>query len=61
MVQILNLPFLKNVAKRKNEKMRRGNGKKNQSPAQNSPLVPGGVTTRGKRGVFVSVGNTTRD
>jgi hypothetical protein len=28
MVQILNLPFLKNVAKRKNEKMRRENGKK---------------------------------
>jgi hypothetical protein len=28
MVQILNLPFFKNVAKRKNEKMRRGNGKR---------------------------------
>jgi hypothetical protein len=28
MVQILNLPFLKNVAKRKNDKMRRENGEK---------------------------------
>jgi hypothetical protein len=28
MVQILNLPFFKNVAKRKIEKMRRGNGKR---------------------------------
>jgi hypothetical protein len=28
MVQILNLPFFKNVAKRKNEKMRRENGKR---------------------------------
>jgi hypothetical protein len=28
MVQILNLPLLKNVAKRKNEKMRRENGKR---------------------------------
>jgi hypothetical protein len=30
MVQILNLPFFKNVAKRKNVKMRRENGKKNK-------------------------------
>jgi hypothetical protein len=28
MVQILNLPYFKNVAKRKNEKMRRENEKK---------------------------------
>jgi hypothetical protein len=28
MVQILNLPFFKNAAKRKNEKMRRENGKR---------------------------------
>jgi hypothetical protein len=28
MVQILNLPFFKNVAKRKNEKMRRENEKR---------------------------------
>jgi hypothetical protein len=28
MVQILNLPFFKNVAKRNNEKMRRENGKR---------------------------------
>jgi hypothetical protein len=28
MVQILNLPFFKNIAKRKNEKMRRENGKR---------------------------------
>jgi hypothetical protein len=28
MVQILNLPFLKMFAKRKNEKMRRENGKR---------------------------------
>jgi hypothetical protein len=32
MVQILNLPFFKNVAKRKVEKMRRGNGKRIKVP-----------------------------
>jgi hypothetical protein len=32
MVQILNLPFLKNVAKRKNDKMRRENGEKIKVP-----------------------------
>jgi hypothetical protein len=32
MVQILNLPFLKNVAKRKNEKMMRENGKRIKVP-----------------------------
>jgi hypothetical protein len=32
MVQILNLPFFKNVAKRKNEKMRRENGKRSKVP-----------------------------
>jgi hypothetical protein len=32
MVQIVNLPFLRNVAKRKNEKMRRENGKKIKVP-----------------------------
>jgi hypothetical protein len=31
MVQILNLPFFKNVTKRKNEKMRRENGKELKS------------------------------
>jgi hypothetical protein len=32
MVQILNLPFFKNVAKRKIEKMRRENGKRIKVP-----------------------------
>jgi hypothetical protein len=32
MVQILNLPFCKNAAKRKNEKMRRENGKRIKVP-----------------------------
>jgi hypothetical protein len=32
MVQILNLPFFKNVAKRKVEKMRRENGKRIKVP-----------------------------
>jgi hypothetical protein len=32
MVQILNLPFFTNVAKRKNEKMRRENGKRIKVP-----------------------------
>jgi hypothetical protein len=32
MVKILNLPFFKNVAKRKNEKMRRENGKRIKVP-----------------------------
>jgi hypothetical protein len=32
MVQILNLPFFKNVAKGKNEKMRRKNGKRIKVP-----------------------------
>jgi hypothetical protein len=32
MVRILNLPFLKNVAKRKNEKMRRENGERIKVP-----------------------------
>jgi hypothetical protein len=34
MVQILNLPFLKNVAKRKNEKIRREMGKELKSCAK---------------------------
>jgi hypothetical protein len=34
MVQILNLPFFKNVAKRKNEKMRREMGKELKSRAK---------------------------
>jgi hypothetical protein len=34
MVQILNLPFLKNGSNRKNEKMRRENGKKSKSRAK---------------------------
>jgi hypothetical protein len=34
MVQILNLPFVKNVAKRKIEKMRRKNGKRIKVPLQ---------------------------
>jgi hypothetical protein len=32
MIQILNLPFLKKFAKRKNEKMRRQNGKRIKVP-----------------------------
>jgi hypothetical protein len=32
MVQILNLPFFKNVEKRKIEKMRRENGKRTKVP-----------------------------
>jgi hypothetical protein len=32
MVQILNLPFFKNVAKRKNDKMRRESGKRIKVP-----------------------------
>jgi hypothetical protein len=34
MVQILNLPFFKNVAKREFEKMRRENGKRIKVPLQ---------------------------